>query len=197
MTGDAARQARERAQELTEPLCDDVFRGRLLRQALSNDEIAEYVHLVATERAAAATTLRSLADEVETLTAECGELAAQMQKEYAIEADLEAQVETLTWERDEAREALSLILTRVEDANQEFVRLDIGAIARAALAAVEAGTETPTGPPPGYVIPSGDERCSFTMDACTCMKRKGHDGLHACAHGGWRGSESTACPGDA
>lgn len=38
-----------------------------------------------------------------------------------------------------------------------------------------------------YVLPEGDERCAFTMDACTCMKRKGHDGLHACAHGGWRG----------
>lgn len=37
-----------------------------------------------------------------------------------------------------------------------------------------------------YVIPEGDERCSFVMDACTCMKRKGHDGLHACPHGGWR-----------
>lgn len=38
-----------------------------------------------------------------------------------------------------------------------------------------------------YVLPTGDERCDFTMDSCTCMKRKGHDGLHACAHGGWRG----------
>lgn len=38
-----------------------------------------------------------------------------------------------------------------------------------------------------YVIPEGDERCAFTMDACVCMKRKGHDGLHACPHGGWRG----------
>lgn len=45
------------------------------------------------------------------------------------------------------------------------------------------------GPPPGYVVPPADERCTFTMDACTCMKRKGHDGRHACAHGGW-----TACP---
>lgn len=41
------------------------------------------------------------------------------------------------------------------------------------------------GPPPGYIIPEGDERCTFAMDACTCMKRKGHEGLHACAHGGW------------
>lgn len=42
-------------------------------------------------------------------------------------------------------------------------------------------------PPEGYIVPQGDERCGFTMDACTCMKRKGHDGLHACVHGGWRG----------
>ena len=35
-------------------------------------------------------------------------------------------------------------------------------------------------------VPEGDERCDFVMDACMCMKRKGHDGLHACAHGGWR-----------
>jgi hypothetical protein len=42
--------------------------------------------------------------------------------------------------------------------------------------------------PDGYVVPEGDERCDFVMDACTCMKRKGHDGLHACAHGSWRGS---------
>lgn len=43
------------------------------------------------------------------------------------------------------------------------------------------------GPPEGYIVPEGDERCDFAMDACVCMKRKGHDGLHACAHGGWRG----------
>ena len=38
-------------------------------------------------------------------------------------------------------------------------------------------------PPEGYIIPEGDERCGYVMDACRCMKRKGHDGLHACAHG--------------
>lgn len=36
------------------------------------------------------------------------------------------------------------------------------------------------------IFPEGDERCDFMMDACTCMKHKGHEGLHACAHGGWR-----------
>lgn len=41
--------------------------------------------------------------------------------------------------------------------------------------------------PDGWIVPAGDERCGFTMDACQCMKRKGHDGLHGCAHGGWRG----------
>ncbi len=50
------------------------------------------------------------------------------------------------------------------------------------------------GPPPGYVIPEGDARCSFVMDACICMKRKGHDGLHACAHGGWRAAAGADTP---
>lgn len=45
-------------------------------------------------------------------------------------------------------------------------------------------------PPEGYIIPEGDERCGFTMDACQCMKRKAHEGLHACSHGGWRDTDS-------
>lgn len=36
-----------------------------------------------------------------------------------------------------------------------------------------------------WVIPEGDERCDEPKDACKCMKRKGHDGSHACAHGEW------------
>lgn len=50
--------------------------------------------------------------------------------------------------------------------------------------------EERSAPPEGHIIPEGDERCAFTMDACTCMKRTGHDGLHACAHGDWRAANS-------
>jgi hypothetical protein len=34
-------------------------------------------------------------------------------------------------------------------------------------------------------VPEGDERCEEPKDACRCMKRKGHDGNHACSHGYW------------
>jgi hypothetical protein len=43
---------------------------------------------------------------------------------------------------------------------------------------------------PRYIVPPGDERCDTPKDACKCMKRKGHDGLHACAHGEWRATSS-------
>ena len=46
--------------------------------------------------------------------------------------------------------------------------------------------DDPIQPDPQRFVPESDERCGFVMDACTCMKRKGHAGLHACAHGGWR-----------
>jgi len=33
--------------------------------------------------------------------------------------------------------------------------------------------------------PEGDEQCGEPKDACKCMKRRGHDGDHRCAHGTW------------
>lgn len=86
-------------------------------------------------------------------------------------------------ERAEAAEAVAASYRQAleEIASNSRWNPDIE-IARAALASsAAAGT-----PERDRFVPSGDERCGFVMDACTCMKRKGHDGLHACVHGGWR-----------
>lgn len=71
------------------------------------------------------------------------------------------------------------IIEAVTDASAALVDLE-------KVLGVGAVTAEEDKPPEGYIIPEGDERCGYVMDACTCMKRKGHDGLHACAHGGWR-----------
>lgn len=89
----------------------------------------------------------------------------------------------------EAWETVDSALARLEAAETALREVcDYGdraavTIARAALAAGRGDSE----PPEGYIVPEGDERCGFVMDACQCMKRKGHDGLHVCAHWGWRG----------
>ena len=90
----------------------------------------------------------------------------------------------------EAAARLCVYLSRVEPV--QFKR-EVGCVRWNRLSSLLQ--DDPTGVDPGvpstgqeyrYIVPEGDERCDFVMDACMCMKRKGHDGLHACAHGGWR-----------
>lgn len=65
------------------------------------------------------------------------------------------------------------------------------------LAGSQAGLNGPSGSPTSpsgahllddedWIIPEGDERCDVLKDVCQCLKRKGHAGRHACAHGEWR-----------